>query len=135
MPQSNSTVSSDIRSPNPKPNMRLTCPKFNTKKRPSHTSFPPPICNLCEIPSVKKTGRSFAPLNLYFHTSCHKPTPPSELAISAWKYYTCLPHGTPKSRTQKSIEQFLRAIATYMKSHHIPVKFPKSVCATVSAAL
>ena len=45
-PVNNSAVSSEICSANQKPNVRLACPKSNTKKRPIHTSFPPAICNL-----------------------------------------------------------------------------------------
>ena len=63
-----------IRSANPNPHVRLACPKSNNKKRPSHTSFPLPICKLCGKSSVKKTGRSCASYSLYIHLSCHKPT-------------------------------------------------------------
>ena len=99
-PPSNSAVCSDIRSANPRPNVRLACPKPNTRKRTSHTLFPPPICNLCNISSVGKARRFCASCYLYFHTSCHKPTPPSELAIHTWKCYACLPHVLPRSTMQ-----------------------------------
>ena len=122
-PELNSAVTCDIRCANPKPNARLARPKSNTKKRPH---FIHQSATSVKYPALGRQD-DIAPIaiNVSIHlviNQLHLRSWTSTLVNAIHVYH--MGHLGPQCKIKLNIN-FLTAIATYKKYHHIAVKILK----------